>query len=91
MGFFGQEYWIGLPCSPPGALPNPGIEPRSSALQANSLPSEPPVKPNLNITWLIIGYDRMYTASLNLFLSLQIKLEFIPVSKSHYDFIGTKI
>ena len=27
MGFSGQEYWSGLPCSPPGDLPDPGIEP----------------------------------------------------------------
>ena len=27
-GFFTQEYWSGLPCPPPGDLPNPGIEPR---------------------------------------------------------------
>ena len=32
----------GLPCSPWGGLPNPGIEPTSPALQADSLPSEPP-------------------------------------------------
>ena len=35
MGFFRQEYWHGLPCPPPGDLPNPGIEPttlRSPAL-----------------------------------------------------------
>ena len=31
----------GLPFPSPGALPNPGIEPRSPALQADSLPSEP--------------------------------------------------
>ena len=35
------EYWSGLPCPPPGDLPNPRIEPRSPALQADSLPSEP--------------------------------------------------
>ena len=29
MGFSGQEYWSGLPCSPPGDLPDPGIEPVS--------------------------------------------------------------
>ena len=40
-----QEYWSGLPCSLPGDLPNPGIKPRSPALQADSLPSEPPRKP----------------------------------------------
>ena len=33
--------------SPPGHLPNPGIEPRSFTLQADSLPSEPPVQMNL--------------------------------------------
>ena len=40
-----QEHWSGLPFPPPGDLPNPGIEPRSSALQADSLLSEPPGKP----------------------------------------------
>jgi len=29
MGFSKQEYWSGLPCPPPGDLPNPGIKPRS--------------------------------------------------------------
>jgi len=29
MGFFKQEYWSGLPCPPPGDLPNPGFEPVS--------------------------------------------------------------
>ena len=29
MGFFKQEYWSGLPCPPPGDLPNPGIKPES--------------------------------------------------------------
>ena len=41
-GFSRQEYWSGLPCPPPGDLPNPGIEPRSPTVQADSLPSEPP-------------------------------------------------
>ena len=45
MGFSRQEYWSGLPCPPPGDLPNLGIEPRSPALQADSLPSEPVGKP----------------------------------------------
>ena len=31
MGFSRQEYWSGLPCPPPGNLPNPGIEPTSLA------------------------------------------------------------
>ena len=37
MGISRQEYWSGLPCPPPGNLPNPGIEPRSPTLQADSL------------------------------------------------------
>ena len=45
MGFSIQEYWSGLPCPPPGDLPNPGIEHKSPALQADSLLSEPPGKP----------------------------------------------
>ena len=40
-GFSSQEYWSTLPCPPSGDLPNPGIEPRSPALQADSLLSEP--------------------------------------------------
>ena len=44
MGFSRQEYWSGLPFLSPGDLPNPGIEPRSPALQAGPLPSEPPEK-----------------------------------------------
>ena len=39
--FSRQEYWSRSPCPPPGDLPNPGIKPRSPALQADSLPSEP--------------------------------------------------
>ena len=38
MGFFRQEYWSRLPFPPPGNLPDPGIEPKSPALQADSLP-----------------------------------------------------
>ena len=41
MGFSGQEYWIGLLFPPPGDLPDPGIEPMSSELQADSLSPEP--------------------------------------------------
>ena len=45
MGCSRQESWSGLSCPPLGDLPDPGIEPRSPALQADSLPSEPPGKP----------------------------------------------
>ena len=45
MGFSRWEHWSGLPCPPPGDLHNPGIEPRSPALQVASLLSEPPGNP----------------------------------------------
>ena len=45
MEFPRQEYWSGLPLPSPGHLPHPGIEPRSPALQADYLLSEPPGKP----------------------------------------------
>ena len=41
LGFSRQAYWSGLPCPSPGDLPNPGMEPMSPTLQADSLPSEP--------------------------------------------------
>ena len=44
-GFSRQEYQSELSCPPPGDLPDPGIKPRSPALQADSLPSELPGKP----------------------------------------------
>ena len=44
-GFSRQEYWSGFPCPPAGDLPNPGTEPRSPAVKADSLPSEPRGKP----------------------------------------------
>ena len=45
MGYSRQEYWSGLPFSSPEDLPNPGIEPGSPALQADSLPTELSGKP----------------------------------------------
>ena len=45
MEFSRQEYWSGLPFPSPKDLPNPGIKPRSPALQAESLPFESPEKP----------------------------------------------
>ena len=47
-GFSKQEYWSGLPCPPPGDLPNPGIKPeslKSPAFQADSLSLMPCGKP----------------------------------------------
>ena len=48
MEFSRPEYWSGEPFSSPGDLPNPGMEPRSPTLQADSSPAEPPGEP-----WLL--------------------------------------
>ena len=45
MEFSRQSYWSRLPLPSPEDLPEPGIEPGSPALQADTLPSEPPGKP----------------------------------------------
>ena len=45
MEFSRQEYWSGLPFPSPGDLLDPGIKFWSSALQADTLTSEPPGKP----------------------------------------------
>ena len=57
MGFSKRGYWSGVPLPSPGDLSNPGIEPGSSALQAEALPSEPPRKPiGINLCFLFSSY-----------------------------------
>ena len=61
VGFSGQEYRSGLPFPSPGDNPNPGIEPGSATLQADSLPSEPPEKPFIHVSFpntLTCGMDQ---------------------------------
>ena len=55
MGFFRQEYWSGLPCPPPGDLPDPGTEPASPMVlrwQAGSLSLAPLGKPIYTYTYM---------------------------------------
>ena len=54
MGFLIQEHWSELQFPSPGHLPNPGIEPGSPALQADSLLSEPPGKSYLFLIYIMI-------------------------------------
>ena len=63
MGFSRQEYWSGLPCPPPGDLPDPGIRPMSPAspaLQADSLPLSHRESPEItyNAVILLLGIDQ---------------------------------
>ena len=53
MKFSRQEYWSGLPFPSPGDLPDPGTEPGSPALEADTLTSEPPGKPLLGINVIL--------------------------------------
>ena len=49
-----------LPCPSPEDLPEPGIEPGCPALQADSLPSEPPGKPQIKLVYtLLLSYTFM--------------------------------
>ena len=72
MKFSKQEYWNGLPS--PGDLPNPGTEPVSPALQADSLPSEPSCSPSnpvpqfCSIFYFFLPFHRI--SSRNLLLPL---------------------
>ena len=59
-GFSSPEYCNGLPFPSPGDLPDPEIELRSPALQADSLPSEPPGNPNDNYGIILILSSSMY-------------------------------
>ena len=52
-----QEYWSGLPCPPPGDLPNPGMEPRSPVLQADSLLTKPLGSPRI-LGWVTYPFSR---------------------------------
>ena len=61
MGFSRQEYWSGLPCPPPGGLPDPGIEPvslTSLAWQVGSLALVPPGKP-ITSTYLFLSWGNL--------------------------------
>ena len=76
MEFSRQEYWSGLP------FPSPGIEPRSPALQADSLPSEPPGKSpenhkygGLNV-YLLKNSTFKWNQSISKFTLLKVWLQF---------------
>ena len=57
MGFSRQEYWSGLSCPPPEYLPNPGTEPRSPTLQADSLLPEHQGSPRI-LEWVAYPFSR---------------------------------
>ena len=61
VGFSKPEYWSGLPFPSPRDLPEPGIEPRSPALQADTLLSEPPGKPLYSHNRILFNNEKEQT------------------------------
>ena len=84
MRFSRQEYWSGLPFPSPGDLPDPGIELRSPALQADALTSEPLGKPFMTtgktITLTRWTFDGK-VMSLLLNMPSRLVITFLPRSK----------
>ena len=89
VGFSRQDYWRGLPFPSPGDLPNPGMEPRSPALQADALRSEPPGFPILYIVVSICHSQAPSTSHLPL-SPLRIRTLLLCVSISAFQ-IGSSI
>ena len=84
-----QEYWSWLPFPSPGDLPDPGIEPGSPTLQADTLPSEPPGKPWM-VTWLVPkdtasvpALTPLYPAGLRKFSSTSTPQQQLQKAQSH--------
>ena len=68
MGFSRQGYWSGLPFSPPGDLPDPGIEPASPALADGFFTTEPPKKLNSVSQFIKVLLDIHFPNSHNKFI-----------------------
>ena len=68
MEFSRPEYWSGKPFPSPGDLPNPGIEPKSPTLQADSLPAEPLMRHNQIYVWTFFRSCFKQTISTKMFL-----------------------
>ena len=66
MGFSRQEYWLGLPFPSPEDLPDPGIKPRSPALEADTLTSQLTGKP----LWYIYTMEYYSAVKKNTFASV---------------------
>ena len=80
MRFSRQEYWSGLHFLLQGDLPNPGIEPRSPALEVDSLLSAPPGKPIESIQYRLINVHVIWASLTSLvfffcLVSIDIKLK----------------
>ena len=89
MGFSKQEYWSGLSFPSPGDLPGPGIEPRSPALQVDSLPTELQGRFSFllwsSIDWMNLTHvmcsTHLHVKSTDLYVNLFQKTTFLETSR----------
>ena len=85
MGLSRQKYWSGLPCCPPGDLPNPGIQLRSPALQADSLPAELPRKPPTLYPLLNFSTTNSPIRAVYKYLTIDIDRKKCHIQICHYE------
>ena len=64
MGLSRQEYWSGLPSASPRDVPDPGIEPTSSALVSRFFATEPSKKSQFKIRETLVPYVQMFKESI---------------------------
>ena len=88
MGFPRQEYWSGLPSPPPEDLPDPAIEPVSSALAGGFFTTEPARKPTLcglgPALKKRIFLSQFHFSVGNLFPSTSFQMDHLLVATSEY-------
>ena len=84
-------HWSGGPFPSPGDLPKPGTEPRSSALQADSLSSEPPGKPSLLVQFSSVQFSSVTQLCPTLFDPMNCSMPGLPVHYQLPEFTQTHI
>ena len=77
MGFYRQEDSSGLPCSPPGDFPHPGVEPASPAPQGDSSPLSQQ-ESNLHCVWECKLVQPLYKTLGSFLKKLKIGLSYGP-------------
>ena len=82
-----NSHWSGLPCSPPGHLPNPGIKPRFPALRADSVPSEPPGKPKLENEIYLLSVRSICISHIYKNIHRQVNVYFFKMETLFYSFL----
>ena len=82
MGFSGQEHWSELPFPSPGDLPDPRIKPRSPALQADSLPTEPPSRSDHSLGRGLFAVNSQTLNALMVLLTIPLHGIFLRVSQT---------